>query len=136
MKKNRRVFMSAIAAIPLAGCQSTKPQLREQKSNMYGLIGKIKVRPGQRDLLSSILLTGTNSMPGCLSYIIANDPQDPDALWITEVWDSPEAHSASMSLPAVKKALSEGRPLIVGFGERFETKPLGGYGLLPGIGGG
>jgi quinol monooxygenase YgiN len=79
-----------------------------------------------------MLLEGTRAMPGCLSYVIASDPKDPDALWITEVWDSPASHKASLSLPAVREALSKGRSLIAGFGERFETNPLGGYGLPPG----
>jgi len=96
---------------------------------MYGLIGKIKVQPGQRDALASILLEGTRAMPGCLSYVVASDSKDPEALWITEVWDSPVSHKASLGLPAIKEALSKGRPLIAGFGERFETNPLGGYGL-------
>ena len=47
---------------------------------MYGLIGKIKVVPGQRD---------------------------------TPI------------------AIARGRPLIAGFGERFETHPIGGHGLPP-----
>lgn len=68
-------------------------------------------------------------MPGCLSYIVATDPTDADALWITEVWDSSASHKASLGLPMVKEALAAGRPLIVGFGERFETSPLGGVGL-------
>ncbi|MFN3903975.1 putative quinol monooxygenase [Rehaibacterium terrae] len=96
---------------------------------MYGLIGKIKATPGQRDALAAILLEGTADMPGCLSYVIAHDPGDPDALWITEVWDSREHHTASLALPAVQQAIARGRPLIAGFGERFETQPLGGHGL-------
>ncbi|NEX62144.1 antibiotic biosynthesis monooxygenase [Noviherbaspirillum sp. 17J57-3] len=95
---------------------------------MYGLIGKIKTKPGQRDALASILLEATQQMPGCLSYVIAVDPGDGDALWITEVWDSAESHKASLSLPEVKAALMAGRPLISGFGERFETHPVGGFG--------
>ncbi len=55
---------------------------------MYGLIGRMNVVPGQRDALAAILLEGTRDMPGCLSYVIAADATDPDALWITEVWDS------------------------------------------------
>ncbi|GGX78616.1 putative quinol monooxygenase [Pseudoduganella dura] len=97
---------------------------------MYGLIGKIKTTPGQRDALAAILLKATAAMPGCLSYIVAADPNDADALWITEAWDSAESHKASLGLPAVKEALVAGRPLIAGFGERFETVPLGGAGLL------
>ncbi len=78
---------------------------------MYGLIGKMK------------------AMPGCLSYVIARDPRDEDAVWITEVWDSADSHKASLALPGVQSAIARGRPLIAGFGERFETQPVGGHGL-------
>jgi quinol monooxygenase YgiN len=99
----------------------------EQK--MYGLIGKMKVVSGQRDALISILIEGIAGMPGCLSYIVAQDQTDPDALWVTEVWNSKISHQASLSLPTVQQAIALGRPLITGFGERFETTPIGGQGL-------
>lgn len=95
---------------------------------MYGLIGKMTAVPGQRDALAAILLEGTSAMPGCLSYVIANDPSDADALWITEVWDSESSHHASLTLPAVQAAIAKGRPLIAGFSNRVETVPIGGYG--------
>lgn len=97
---------------------------------MYGLIGKMKTVPAQRDALISILIEGVSGMPGCLSYIVAQDASDPDAIWITEVWDSATSHQASLSLPSVQAAIAKGRPLIAGFGERFETKPIGGHGLV------
>lgn len=93
---------------------------------MYGLIGKMLATPGQRDALVAILLEGTAEMPGCLSYVVAQDSADPDALWITEVWDSADSHRQSLKLPAVQAAIAKGRPLIAGFGERFETRPVGG----------
>ena len=96
---------------------------------MYGLIGKMRSVPGQRDALASILIQGTSAMPGCLSYIVAIDGSEPDALWVTEVWDSSASHRASLSLPAVQQAITKAKPLIAGFGERIETKPIGGYGL-------
>ena len=97
---------------------------------MYGLIGKMTATAGQRDELAKVLLTGTEDMPGCLSYVIAVDPADPDALWITEVWDSSESHAASLALPSVKAAITKGRPLIAGFSNRVETTPIGGHGLM------
>lgn len=97
---------------------------------MYGLIGKMIALPEQRDALAAILLEGLSGMPGCLSYIVATDPTDPNALWITEVWDSQESHRASLDLPSVKQAIARSRPLISGFGERFETVPIGGHGLV------
>ena len=96
---------------------------------MYGLIGKMTAVSGKRDDLAVILLHGTNEMPGCLSYIVAEDTEDPDALWITEVWDSQDSHQASLKLPEVQAAIAKGRPLIAGFSNRVETSPLGGHGL-------
>ena len=96
---------------------------------MYGLIGKMKIASGQRDAVIRILLEGTGAMPGCLSYIVAEDPTDVDAIWITEAWDSKESHQASLKLPEVQQAIARARPHITGFGERFETLPVGGHGL-------
>jgi quinol monooxygenase YgiN len=97
---------------------------------MYGLIGRILALPGKRDELAAILQQGDSGMPGCLSYIVATDPQNADALWVTEVWDSQDSHRASLQLPAVQAAIAKGRPLIAGFDNRTETEVLGGIGLL------
>ena len=99
---------------------------------MYGLIGKMLATPGNRDTLVSLLLEGTSGMPGCLSYVIATDPADPNAIWITEAWDSADSHAASLKLPAVQQTIARARPLIAGFGERFVTTPVGGHGLIIG----
>lgn len=96
---------------------------------MYGLIGKMTAIPGQRDALARILLEGTETMPGCLSYIVAADGANADALWVTEVWDGPASHQSSLELPKVRAAIAKGRPLIAGFSDRVETVPLGGFGL-------
>jgi quinol monooxygenase YgiN len=96
---------------------------------MYGLIGKISVVPGRRDALAELLLEASQAMPGCLSYVIAADPADSDALWITEVWDSQASHQGSLSLPAVQAAIAKGRVMIAGFSNRVETVPIGGHGL-------
>jgi quinol monooxygenase YgiN len=97
---------------------------------MYGLIGKITAAAGQRDALASILVEGTARMPGCLSYVVASDAADPEALWVTEVWESRARHQASLQLPGVQAAIAKGRPLIAGFGTRIETAPIGGHGLV------
>ncbi len=96
---------------------------------MYGLIGKMKSTKGQRGVLIAILLQGVTDMPGCLSYVVAQDPTDEDALWITEVWASKESHRASLALSSVQQAIARGKPFIAGFGERYETRPVGGYGI-------
>jgi quinol monooxygenase YgiN len=96
---------------------------------MYGLIGKMTAKPGQRDRLAAILMDGLGDMPGCLSYIVANDPTDPNLIWVTEAWESKGAHAASLSLPSVRAAITKGRPLIAAMSSVAETVPVGGHGL-------
>ncbi|MGP1685189.1 MAG: putative quinol monooxygenase [Giesbergeria sp.] len=80
---------------------------------MHGLIGKMRAVAGQRDALIAILLDGVSGMPGCLSYVVAQDPADADAIWVTGVWD----------------AIARGRPLIAGFDQHITTVPVGGHGI-------
>lgn len=97
---------------------------------MYGLISKMNAAPGKREELIKILVDGVAGMPGCLSYVVAKDQTDENGIWVTEIWDKKESHEASLSLPSVQEAIAQGRPLITGFGERFETAPVGGHGLV------
>jgi quinol monooxygenase YgiN len=96
---------------------------------MFGLIGRMMAVTGQRDALVAILLESTQQMPGCKSYVIARDPKDADAIWITEVWTDAESHSASLKLPEVERAIARAKPLIASFAEHHITDPVGGYGL-------
>jgi len=122
MDLDRRQVVAA--GFGLAAATAAAPALGD--TPMYGLIGRMKAVPGQRDALAAILLEGTGEMPGCRSYIVAKDTAD--ALWITEVWDSADSHRASLQLTAVQAAITRGRPLIAGFDSQTETEPLGGWG--------
>jgi quinol monooxygenase YgiN len=122
----RRAFVGG--AVGLAMMPGDALAFAQGGGGMYGLIGKMRAAAGQRDALIAILLEGT-AMPGCLSYIVARDPADADAIWITEVWDRRESHATSLRLPAVQAAIARGRPLIAGFDSNVETEPVGGIGL-------
>jgi len=128
-RRTAATSLVALAALPLA-TRAQAGKDKKEASPMYGLIGKMRAQPGQRDALIAILLEGTAAMPGCLSYGVAKDKLDADALWITETWVDQDSHKASLSLPAVQAAIAKGRPLIAGFGERFETEPVGGHATM------
>lgn len=97
---------------------------------MYGLIGRMIAAEGRREELMAILKGSAGGrMPGCHSYIVARCNEHPDGIWVTEVWDTPESHKASLDLTAVQDAIAQARPLIAGFDNRFETEPVGGVGL-------
>ncbi len=93
---------------------------------MHGLITQLVALPEQRDALIRILAAATTGMPGCLSYVIAEDASRPDAVWITEVWTDAASHAASLALPAVQEAMARGRPLIAAMGARTTTHPVAG----------
>ena len=100
--------------------------VRQAVLEMYGLIGKMTSKPGERDALLALMLQGAENMPGCLSYIIAKDTGDENAVWITEVWEDEAQHQASLQLPSVRDAIAKAMPLIAGMEPGVITNPVGG----------
>jgi quinol monooxygenase YgiN len=76
---------------------------------MYGLFGDLRAIPGQRDALVAILLENTTEMPDCNSDIVAQDPADDVAVWVSELWTRQQAHQDSLKLPGVISAISKAR---------------------------
>ena len=119
----RRGFVGGAVAIAMIGSAGAAIA---GEGAMFGMIGRLKAKPGQRDALAGFLAAGSDAMPGCISYVVAEDMADADALWITEIWESKEAHDASLALPAVRDAIAKGRPLIAGFDSGAQTRPISG----------
>jgi len=122
----RRIFL---AASGLLGLMGTAAIAADPARPLYGLIGKMKAVPGQRDALIAAILEGSAAMPGCLSYIVARDADDADAIWITEVWDSEASHDASLQLPAVQASIARAKDLVAAMETGVVTAPVGGIGL-------
>jgi quinol monooxygenase YgiN len=101
----------------------------------FGLVGSFKARPGEGDRLADVLVRAAQRLGAnrdCELYVISRSPDDPDAVWVTEVWTSREGHEASLEDPATRALIAEARPLIAGLGERFELAPVAGKGLPAG----
>jgi quinol monooxygenase YgiN len=122
----RRHFL--LGSIAAATVISAAPAAAD-KPSLYGLIGKMKAAPGQRDALIPIVIEGARGMPGCLSYIVAKDVDDADAIWITEVWESEALHDASLQLPGVQAAIAKAQGLVASMDTGVATVPVGGIGL-------
>jgi quinol monooxygenase YgiN len=111
------------------GIAGTRAWAEPQERAMYGTIGKMTTIAGKRAEVIALLLQAITKMPGCLSYVVAEDSGDEKGLWITEVWDSKDSHDASLTLPEVQKSIAAARPMITGFTNQVTTKPIGGFGL-------
>jgi len=66
----RRSFLGGGLALAMLGEVAVAAP---EASAMYGMIGKMKAKPGQRAALAAILGEGTGTMPGCRNYIVAED---------------------------------------------------------------
>lgn len=92
---------------------------------MYGLIVKLTSAPGCRaELIEMMGGENSNTIPGCLSFIVAEDAVDDNVLWITEVWASQEAHEVSLQSPPANQSLTQADTLIVAFEKVATTKPV------------
>lgn len=120
----RREFVGAAAVSLLAGCTGRMEGLGAMEE-AYGLIGQVMAAPGKRAELIGYLVEGSREMPGNLAYVVAEDLENPDAIWITEVWRTKTDHENSLSLPGVQAAIEKARPIMAGFGTRAETRPVG-----------
>ena len=98
---------------------------------MYGYINAMKTKPGRREEVVAILLEGAEGVgtAGCLQYTVAVDPGDEVTIRVTEVWESEEAHVASLELPATRAAIARAMPLLSGEFDTAATEVRGGLGL-------
>lgn len=95
------------------------------------MFGKLTAHPGKRAELIELLLASSRSlegMDGCEIYIINEAVDDPDAIWITELWRDAEAHANSLKNEEVLATIQRARPLIAGI-EPIRLRPVGGIGL-------
>ncbi len=97
----------------------------------YGYLGSMKVKPGHRDDVVAILLSGLDGLraAGCEAYIVGLSHTDDDAIWVSEVWRSKEHHAASLQLPEVRASIDKAMPMLTGEFTSQEMSVVGGLGL-------
>lgn len=107
-------------SVPSAGRREHGRGRRRRPGSLAGVTfataGSIGALPGRRDDLLAILVRSKPELSGagCLLYEVGVDDEDPDAVFVVELWESPEAHQASLGLDSVRAAIDEARPLLSG----------------------
>jgi len=96
----------------------------------YGLHGKLQAKNEQGDALAAILLEASKLMTvldTCHLYLVSQDADDSDAIWVTEVWDSKAAHDVSLQQDKVRALIGKAMPLLDGQPQNGQTlEVLGG----------
>ncbi|MCA9915318.1 MAG: antibiotic biosynthesis monooxygenase [Anaerolineae bacterium] len=98
----------------------------------FAMCGKMTAQAGQRDALLDILSAAADLMrnvEGCQAYIVYKDADDEDAIWVTELWDSKEAHDESLKAENVRALIGQAMPLLAGSPEGATLIPVTGKGF-------
>jgi quinol monooxygenase YgiN len=99
----------------------------------YGFLATMKSRPGRRDDVVSILVSGVDGLraAGCDAYIVSVSDTDDDRIHVMEVWRSKQHHDASLQLPEARAAIAQAMPMLTGEFTGQELTVVGGLGLPP-----
>jgi quinol monooxygenase YgiN len=97
----------------------------------YGYLNALKTRPGHRDEVVKILLSGADGLreAGCLLYVVGVDDTDDVTIRVSEVWTSQEHHAASLQLPGTRAAIAAAMPMLTGEFSTHDYTVVGGLGV-------
>lgn len=78
--------------------------------------GTIGTVAGKRDELVARLTARNDTLRalGCSAYEVGTNDEQPDTVFVVEIWDSAAAHQASLRHPDVIAAIADARPLLNG----------------------
>ncbi len=98
----------------------------------FSMCGKLVAKRGKRDALVEVLLEAANLLdqaPECELYIVNVVQDEPDAIWVMELWANQEAHAKSLTNEGVKALVQRGMPLIADMPQQVRLTPVGGKGI-------
>ncbi len=99
----------------------------------FALHNLLKAKPGQGDKLANILLEASKLIAnanGCSLYMVSQDQQDTDAIWVTEVWQSEKDHELSLKIAGVSELIMKALPLLDGPPQKGNSlHVVGGFGI-------
>jgi quinol monooxygenase YgiN len=92
--------------------------------------GKAKAHAGKGDELARVLLDAAAELdadPGCELYLVNRQVDDPDLIWVTELWRSQSDLDASIERIRGSEGVSRAMALVEDW-QMIELDQLGGKG--------
>jgi len=82
----------------------------------YLLKGTLVAKDGEREKLSDIMKRASALMlekaTGCELYELSYNDDEPNTIFITEIWADKEAHQASLKIEEVRELINEAMPIL------------------------
>jgi quinol monooxygenase YgiN len=95
----------------------------------FGLLNRLTAKPGQRERVVEILLESGqlfDDNPACRVYLVAESVDDPNLIWVADLWTSEEEHAEALKAPEMQSFVEECMPLLEGMPEQIGVRPVGG----------
>jgi quinol monooxygenase YgiN len=98
----------------------------------HALINRLTAKPGQRQEVVEFLLESGrlfDDNAGCLLYLVSESEDDPNVIWVVDLWTSEEAHTEALKAPELRPFIERAMPLLEGMPEQIKVHTAGGKGL-------
>ena len=95
----------------------------------YILINKMTTKPGKRQQVIDLLLRAGkpfDNNAACLLYLVSASKEQPDVIWIQDIWTNKEDHEEAMRSEEMSTFIKQTMPLLQGMPEQFQVEPAGG----------
>ena len=96
----------------------------------FALLNKLTAKPDQRQQVVDILVESGNLLfpdnPDCHMYMVSEATEDPNVIWVTDLWTSKESHEEALKAPELRPYVEKAMPLLEGMPEQIEIRPVGG----------
>ena len=98
----------------------------------HALINRLTAKPDQRGRLVEILIESGkvfDDNEDCLLYLVTESADDPNQVWVVDLWTSEDAHNEALEAGLDRSAVEEAMKLMEGPPEQIHAEPVGGKGL-------
>jgi quinol monooxygenase YgiN len=95
----------------------------------FALLNRLTAKPGQRERVVEILLESGklfDDNPACHLYLVTESADDPNLIWVADLWTSEEEHAEALKAPEMRRFVEECIPLLEGMPEQIRVLPAGG----------
>ena len=75
----------------------------------HALLNRLTAKPGQRQRVVEILLESGklfDDNPACLLYLVSESTDDPNLVWVIDLWTSQKAHAEALKAPELGRLWS------------------------------
>jgi quinol monooxygenase YgiN len=82
----------------------------------FANVGTLGTAPGRRDELVATLTQRNDLLRqlGCTAYEVGTNDDEPDTVFVMELWNSRQDHRRSLEHPAVQASVTSARALLSG----------------------